>query len=126
MTQAFQTLLENAYQAGRKAGVECRPIPMVVGSAKSISSSEIDYTKPVYQCDDGACGFAWVKVRPATSAFAKWLVKTGRARKGYTGGLDIWISDFGQSVDRKEAMAVAMAKVLSEAGITAYADSRLD
>lgn len=126
MTQAFQDLLQRAYQEGRKAGVACRPVPMVVGQAKSLLSNEIDYSKPVYHCDDGACGFAWVKVRPATTPFARWLKKNDYARPAYNGGLDIWVSEFGQSVDRKYAMAAAMAKVLSEAGITAYADSRLD
>jgi hypothetical protein len=126
MSQEFQALIEKAYQAGRKAGVECRPVPMVVGSAKSPTSDEIDYSKPVYHCDDGACGFAWVKIRPATTPFAKWLKARGIARPAYNGGIDIWISDFGQSVDRKYEMARAMAKVLTEAGYGAYADSRLD
>lgn len=126
MTQAFRDLLNKAYAEGRKAGVACRPVPMVVGQAKSLTSSEIDYSKPVYHCDDGACGFAWVKIRPATTPFARWLKKNGYARPAYNGGLDIWISDFNQSVDRKHAMACAMAKVFQEAGITAYADSRLD
>lgn len=122
----FSALLARAYQEGRKAGLACRPTPMLVGEAKSPTSSEIDYSKPVYHVDDGACGFAWVKVRPATTPFARWLKKHNLARSSYSGGLDIWISEFGQSVDRKTAMATAMAKVLSEAGITAYADSRLD
>lgn len=123
---AYAELLERAYIEGRKAGLACRPVPMVVGQAKNPLSSEIDYSKPVYYVDDGACGFAWVKIRPATTPFARWLKKNGYARAAYNGGLDIWISDFGQSVDRKYAMAGAMAKVLTEAGVTAYADSRLD
>jgi hypothetical protein len=32
----------------------------------------------------------------------------------------------GQSVERKEACAAAMARVLSDAGVTAYSGSRLD
>lgn len=75
---------------------------------------------------DGLCGFAWVKVVPGTSSFARWLVKSGLAHKGYGGGVHIWISDFGQSVARKEAAARAIAKVLTDAGIKAYAQSRLD
>lgn len=126
MTQAFRDLLSKAYAEGRKAGVEAFPTPMVVGQAKSLTSREIDYSKPVEIVDDGACGFAWVKIRPATTPFARWLKKHGYARPSWNGGLDIWISEFNQSVDRKYAMARAMAKVLTEAGITAYADSRLD
>jgi malate synthase len=73
------------------------------------------------------CGFAWIKIRPATSAFAKWLVKTGKARPAYGGGLSIWISAHNQSMERKEAHARAMAKVLSEKlGINCYAESRMD
>lgn len=126
MTQAFQDLLNKAYAEGRKAGLECSPATMIVGEAKGPLSKEIDYSKPVHIVDDGACGFAWVKIRPATTPFARWLKKNGYARPAYNGGLDIWISDFNQSVDRKYAMACAMAKVFQEAGITAYADSRLD
>lgn len=124
MTQAFQTLLETAYQAGRKAGADCAPHPMLVATAGA--DGRIDYSKPIYHVDDGACGFAWVKIRPATTPFARWLKKNGYARSSWAGGLDIWISEFGQSVDRKYAMARAMANVLTEAGVTAYADSRMD
>lgn len=124
MTQAFQDLLQRAYQEGRKAGAAVAPHPMLV--AHCDINGKLDTSQPIYRVDDGACGFAWVKVRPATTPFARWLKKNDYARQAYSGGLDIWVSEFGQSVDRKYAMASAMAKVLSEAGITAYADSRLD
>jgi hypothetical protein len=75
---------------------------------------------------EGPCGFAWVTVRPGTSSFAKWLVKTGKGSKAYGGGVSIWIGDYNQSIARKEAHARAMAEVFTNAGITAYADSRLD
>lgn len=125
----FASLLQRALAAGRKAGLECRPQPMVVGSPKAMfgpGAEEMDYSKPVYCVDDGACGFAWVKVRPANSPFAKFLIESGIGRKAWNGGVDVWVSEFNQSVDRKESMAVAMAKVFKEAGIDAYADSRLD
>lgn len=124
MTQAFQALIETAFQAGRQAGADVAPNPMLV--AHCDINGKLDTTKPIHRVDDGACGFAWVKIRPATTAFAKWLKANNIARPSYNGGIDIWISEFGQSVDRKTAMATAVAKVLREAGIDAYADSRLD
>lgn len=126
MSQEFQALIEQAFAAGRKAGLECRPHPMIVAHAKSLVGGEIDYSQPVHYVDDGACGFGWVKIRPATSAFAKFLKSKGIARPAYNGGIDIWISEFGQSVERKYEMARGIAAVLREAGYGAYPDSRMD
>ena len=37
------------------------------------------------------CGFAWVKIRPATTSFAKTLKKEGIVNYvSYNGGYDIW------------------------------------
>jgi hypothetical protein len=44
----------------------------------------------------------------------------------YGGGVTYWVSQFGQSVDRKAAFAGAFAKVLRENGIQATAGDRLD
>jgi hypothetical protein len=76
----------------------------------------------------GLCGFAWINIKPATSSFAKWLKASGLARTdSYYGGLSIWVSLFGQCVEKKEAYANAFASVLNENGIPrAYAGSRLD
>ena len=122
----FSDLFARAQAAGRKAGETAVPVPMIVGTAKGLSD-EIDETKPVYNVPDGACGFAWVNVRPGTSRFAKWLKNEGHARSdSYQGGVTIWIGEHGQSVARKEAHAGAMADVLREGGFKAYAYSRLD
>jgi len=115
----FRAVYDRAYAAGLAAGNNAIPTPMVVTDAM--------HGKQWY-VEDGACGFAWIRVRPATSSFARWLLKekivSGRS---YNGGVDIWISDHNQSVTRKEAHARAMADVLrSELGINCYADSRLD
>lgn len=73
------------------------------------------------------CGFAWIKVRPANSPFANWLKKNGHVRGvAYHGGVDIWVHEFGQSMQRKEAFAHAFAEVIYNAGIKAYAQSRID
>ena len=75
---------------------------------------------------DGVCGFAWVVVRPAGSSFGRWLRKERGHSLAYGGGVSIWVGSFGQSYERKYAYARAFAGVLEEAGIEAYAQSRLD
>jgi hypothetical protein len=74
---------------------------------------------------EGCCGFAWIEFK-GTTPWARWAKKAGKARKNYPTGYSIWVSEFGQSVDRKEAYAKAFAKVLKEHGVEAYANSRLD
>lgn len=121
-----KALHERAHIAGMRAGLLCRPTPMLVGEALSLVSTEIDFSKPVYRVDDGACGFAWVNF-PANKAFGRAMKNLGLARPAYPSGVGIWVSEFGQSVERKEAYAVAYAKVLKDAGIEGvYSGSRLD
>jgi hypothetical protein len=112
----FKDIVDKAYQAGIEAGKNAMPIPMYV----------IDQGIPIDRIDDGACGFAWVTVRPANSSFAIWAKKQGVMRAMYGGGVTYWVSQFGQSVDRKAAFAGAYAKVLRENGIQATAGDRLD
>lgn len=80
--------------------------------------------------DQYACGFAWVEVYVdrTNSKVAKELLSLG-FRKDYKpkclsmwnpGGMSV------QNVDIKEDGAQAMAKVLRDAGLRAYAGSRLD
>ena len=77
----------------------------------------------------GACGFAWVDIWGI-----KGNTKLGRAMKAagidkaYNGAYQIWNPSKypTQNVDTLEAGARAAAQVLSDAGITAYAGSRLD
>lgn len=116
MSIQFAELVNRAYEAGIKAGRDCMPIPMAVCDSTG---------RMIEILDQGACGFAWIVIKGNT-AFGRWAKKEGRARSHYPSGLCFWVSDFGQSVDRKAAYAGAFAKVLNEAGIEAYADSRLD
>ena len=113
----FQELAQRAYEAGIKAGTECRPVPMTVIN---------ELRGELWRIDDGACGFAWVTVRPANCAFAIWAKKTGLMRSAYGGGVQYWVGEFGQSEERKSAFAGAYARVLCEAGINATSGSRLD
>jgi hypothetical protein len=74
---------------------------------------------------DGVCGFAWLTFSDGRKSFPRWAQKVGLARKGYY-GVSIWVSDYGQSMERKEAFAQAAAEVLREAGVRCYAQSRMD
>lgn len=115
MSQQFQNLYLKAAQAGAIAADQCVPEPMYVCDGSV-----------VYKVEQGVCGFAWVNVRPGNSPFANWLKKNKLAGKAYHGGVDIWVGGYGQCMAKKEAHAYAMAEVLREAGIKAYANSRLD
>lgn len=108
-----------AHEAGKIAAAKAVPTPMVVVNEKNPAER--------YFVADGACGFAWVTVRPGNSRFAKWLKANGYAHpNSYSGGMQIWISAYNQSITLKEAYAFAFAESLRNAGITAFAGSRLD
>lgn len=71
------------------------------------------------------CGFAEIRF-PGNKPFGRWAKKAGLAKKAYPKGLHIWVSEFGQSYDKKKAYAEAFAEVLQLHGIDAYATSRPD
>ena len=74
------------------------------------------------------CGFAWVVVRPANSKLAKILKERYGASKHHAGGMMVY-NPSGlptQSMDIKEEGAYAFARVLTEAGYRAMAQSRAD
>ena len=105
----------------------CTPTPMVVGQPTTPLGNDIDYSKETYYVADGVCGFAWINIKPARGKFVKYLKDNDIGRKdSYYGGYTIWVSGFGQSLDRKSAYARAFAKVLNENGLKAYAMSRMD
>lgn len=112
----FSALAGVAHAAGIEAGRNCKPIPMVVCTSTG---------KPIERLDEGACGFAWVAFAGNT-AWGKWAKKAGLAGSHYPSGLCIWVHEFGQSIDRKEAYAGAYAQVLRNSGIECHAGSRLD
>lgn len=121
----FAALVAKATDAGLAALEAKVPVPMIVGQAKDLFSNEIDYTKKTYFEPDGVCGFAWIKFKGNTP-FGRWAKKTGLARPDYPTGLAINVREGNQSMQKKEAYADAFAKVLKDAGIDCYADSRLD
>lgn len=126
--EEYQRIWNKAMDEGQKAGYEAIPQPMVVQQHENMLNDASPVTEE-WIVSDGVCGFAWVNIRPATHSFVRWLKKTGLLRqdaKSYYGGVDIWIGDHNQSMTRKEAHAVAMARVFTEAGIPAHPMSRLD
>ena len=117
------SLYNKAREAGLAAGSKTVPVPMNVAQVDPMSGAVL---KVYPQIDDGVCGFAWVNVKPGNSPFANWAKKAGLARKAYEGGVQFWVGDFSQSMARKEDYAYAFAKVLNDAGVKAYANSRID
>jgi len=117
----FSQIHKQAHEAGMKAGTEALPAPMTVFEA-DIQGNPIG---KVWHVSEGACGFAWVQFKGNT-AWGKWAKEQGIASPAYPKGLQIWVSEFNQSITRKEAYAYAYAKVLNDAGIEAFVNSRLD
>ena len=117
-------IYKEAYAAGLIAGKEVGVPKFIVGDAIGLSD-QIDYTKKTYILE-GLCGFAWVNISPARGAFVTYLKSKKIGGKAYYGGYEIWVREFGQSVDRKSAFAGAFAQVLGKYGIEASAGSRLD
>lgn len=124
----YQAIHNECHEAGMIAGANVRINPMLVGEATSIFSNEIDYSKPTYVVNDGPCGFAYINIYPGNCKLANQYKKLGLARPAYGGGVQIWVHEFGQSVDRKYAYAQAYAAKLRElTGVERiYAGSRLD
>lgn len=127
--QEAQKLFLTAQAAADRAYDEAAPTPMVVGSPSTFFGADVDPQKPRYYVADGVCGFGWVRVRPARGSFVSWAKKAGKAQTdAYEGGAVIWSPSTrrGQSYERNSAAARAFARVLQEAGISAYAECRLD
>ena len=121
----YQAIYDLAVEAGQKAGDEAIPKPMTVQQHSNMADDNSAVVKQWY-VPEGACGFGWVSIKGNTS-FAKWLKKQGIVKSvAYGGGYDLWCGLFGQSVDRKYAWAMAVAKVLNDNGIEAIPHSRLD
>lgn len=132
--EVLKNILAEADVAGRAAVAVAKVTPMIVGSAKSLFSNEIDYSQPTEFVEDGVCGFAWVNVYPEFKGNTK-LGKEERKvleRLGFSKDWEnnkrfyLWVSDFNQSMQKKETYARAYAKVLSANGVTASSMSRMD
>ena len=108
----FASIVAEADAAGKAAVAKLNVVPMVVGQ----HANQMDDNSPVVKqwfVADGVCGFASVHLGPANKPFAKYLVNFGPAKKdSYNGGIYIWIGDYGQSMQKKEAYARAYADVI--------------
>lgn len=123
MSNNFRAITAAARAAGLEAGEKSCPRPMVVQEI-GVYGDVLKTYEPVM---DGVCGFAWIKVRPGNSPFARYLKAVGlTSGRAYDGGVDIWVRDFNQSYEKKMAYAAAYASILQQAGINAYATGRLD
>lgn len=125
----MKALYDKAHAAGIAAFHAAKPTPMVVGEAKGLFGNEIDYSKKTYYVADGVCGFAWINVRPARGSFVAFCKENKLGHNGYYGGYDVSLKGeaaMSQSYERKMEYARAFAAVLKEAGLTAYAEGRLD
>jgi len=119
-------LMRAAHAAGMAAGAAASPPTMIVRR----HTNPLDDSSPVaneWIVPEGPCGFAWVTVRPGNSRAARVMAETLGARiNSHEGGMMLWVSAFGQSMARKEAFAHAFAETLRDAGIRAFAGSRMD
>jgi len=81
-----------------------------------------------YLVEGGVCGFAWVNVYGvrSNSKLGTALRILGFRKNSYEKAHQYWVFDGGQSMERKEAYAYAMAEVLQKAGLRAYGGSRMD
>jgi hypothetical protein len=95
--------------------------PMTVIGHNPATGDRIAYHVP-----DGVCGFAYVTIRPATSAFVQWLKGRGIGHKAYRGGWEISIPHYSQSMQRKEEHARVVSEYLITHGIAAGYYSRMD
>lgn len=133
--EGFAALWEEAVKAAQEAHKAAIPQPMVVTQHEN----SFDDSSPVEQAwyvSEGACGFAWLTIRPGNTSFARWAAKNAGATKAYYGGLSIWYSKLvdgaSQSYERHMAAMRAAAEVLTEGlreldpKVSVYAGGRLD
>ena len=118
-------IFKEAHDLGHAAAMAVTPTPMIVEQRARIFDDSSPVVKS-WQINDGVCGFALVRIKPANCAFAKWLLRTRRVYKSEVGGVCYSISDYRQSLTRKEAYAHAFAAHLRRCGINAHSESRID
>ena len=128
---------QEALEAGMAALNNAKPTPMVVQQHANVMDDNSPVNKS-WVVDGGVCGFAWISFKANTPANRKFLAGLKKAKlagdansgakwtKSYQGGFSYWVSQGGQSMERKEAFAHAFATVLEKYGLTVYVGSRMD
>lgn len=117
------------HKAGVKAAEAHTPEAMVVQQRKHV----LDDNSPVvkeWHVSGGVCGFASVVISPGNCSFARWAKKNLRTYKHYYGGLEIPVSEYGQSMTTKEAYASGYCKMFKALNkddkVTVRVSSRMD
>lgn len=131
--ETFKLICEKADKAGKEAVEKATIVPMVVGSELGFMSGKIDYSKPVEYVADGVCGFAWVTIYPQHKGNTRlgkderYVLERCGFRKDYDKpSYSRSISDYNQSMQKKEIHARAYAEVLRQNGLKAQGVSRID
>lgn len=120
----FQDIYDKADKAGREAVEQADIRPMVVNAHTNVLD-DTSTIKESYYVADGPCGFASIEF-PANTSWARWCKKNNIGNKHTGTGYYIWVSEYNQSLQKKEKYASAFAKVLNGYGIKAYSSSRMD
>jgi hypothetical protein len=118
----YADIHHEAMMAGQRAASAVTPEPMVLVNHR---------TGYVYEVAQGACGFAEVRVKGNTG-FGRWAKQSGWRRTEYcmggyrNPGYSMSIHLYGQSLELKEAFALAYAEKARELGAPVFAFSRMD
>ena len=123
-------IFNEAVKAGEDALNKCVPTPMVVEKHTNMLNDNSPVEKAWF-VPDGVCGFAQINIKANTKENRSFLNDLKRAKinafsKAYGGGYQYWVSQGGQSMQKKEAFAHAFADTLRKYGITCYVQSRMD
>ena len=111
----FQAIMIDAMKQAHAKALLHKPTPMHITDGKNN-----------WTISEGVCGFAEIRIPKGNTSFARWAKKNAGFEKHYNGGLSYWVSDYNQSMERKEVFARTVAQILNENGIEAYATSRMD
>ena len=114
-----------ASKAATVAAKQCIPTPMGVYSV-DLLGNQLSETTII---NEGVCGFAWVRIKPARGPFIKFLKENNFGDLCLYGGWMISVSMFtgSQSFERNEAAAKAFVEVLKKNGIEkVWMESHLD
>ena len=124
----FREIYDACDVAG-KANVEgFTPDTMIVQQHENMADDNSSVVKE-YVVPDGPCGFAWVNIKPGNNAFCRWLKANDLGRTdSYYGGVTVWVSDYNQSMQKKEKYADGFVNKLKELmpNLKAYSMSRMD
>ena len=141
--ESWVTVYQKAINAGMTALQGCTPTPMIVTQHEN-AMDDNSPAKKQYYVGDGMCGFASVTflltngvTRQFIGTLKKALIVGTYEQSWDTPSIRIYKNNFGsgysfsvregnQSYEKKTAFAKAMSKVLEDAGINCYWDSRVD